>query len=225
VLVHLPPRYDAARREPYPVLLLHDGQNLAAWRSGALGGSWHADETLDRLVTAGRIPPIVMVGIDHAGEDRVGEFTPTSESHAGAGRAREYTDWIVGDLLPALAADLHVRTDFDGLALGGSSLGGLATLWIAATCPERFGRLVVMSPSVWWDRRVILRHLRDAPLNPAARIWVDAGRKEGRMVVRDARALRDLLRQQGHEAVRYVEDPNGDHSEASWGRRFENALE
>jgi enterochelin esterase-like enzyme len=224
VFLHLPPGYDPDRPEPYPLLLLQDGQNLAAWREDALGGSWRADETIDRLVDDGFIPPIVLAGIDHAGEDRVLEFTPTPGRLVGAGQAASYGRWIVDDLLPALSDELHVRTDFEGVTLGGSSLGGLVTLWIASTWPGRFGRILLMSPSVWWDGRVILRQLREQPLDRATRVWLDAGLKEGRVVVRDARALRDLLRSQGQRSLRYVEDPDGDHSEESWGRRLGDAL-
>jgi enterochelin esterase-like enzyme len=224
VLVHLPPGYDAGRAEPYPLIVLHDGQNLAAWRDEALGGSWLADETIDRLVITGRIPPVVLAGIDHAGEARVGEFTPTEGPRSNGGRASHYARWLIDDLIPALAGDAHVRTDFDGLTLGGSSLGGLVTLWIASSWPGRFGRLLAMSPSVWWDRRVILRHLLQHPLDRTARIWLDAGRREGRVVGRDTRALRDLLHRQGHDLLHFTDDPEGDHSEASWGRRFEDAL-
>jgi len=223
VFVHLPPDYDPARPEAYPLLLLHDGQNLAISRDEARGGSWRADEIVDRLTADGRIPPLVLVGIDHAGEGRIAEFTPTPAVNGG-GQASAYARWIVTNLIPDLADELHVRTDVNGVSLGGSSLGGLVTLWIASTSPRQFGRLLVMSPSVWWDRRMILRHLRRQPLDPATRIWLDAGRQEGRAVVRDTRALRDLLREQGHGAFCYVEDPDGDHSESSWGRRLSDAL-
>ena len=185
-------------RKPYPLLLLHDGQNLAISRDEARGGSWRADEIVDRLTADGRIPPLVLVGIDHAGEERIAEFTPTPAVDGG-GQASAYARWIVTNLIPDLADELHVRTDVNGVSLGGSSLGGLVTLWIASTSPGQFGRLLIMSPSVWWDRRMILRHLRRQPLDPATRIWLDAGRQEGRAVVRDTRALRDLLREQGHE--------------------------
>jgi enterochelin esterase-like enzyme len=224
VLVHLPPGYDADRPEPYPLIVLHDGQNLAPWREEARGGSWFADSTIDRLVLAGRIPPVVLAGIDHGGEARISEFTPTEGPHSAGGRASQYARWLIDDLLPALAGETHVRTDFHGLTLGGSSLGGLVTLWIASSWPGRFGRLLVMSPSVWWDRRIILRHLLDHPLDRTARIWIDAGRREGRVVGRDTRALRDLLQRQGHTLLHFTDDPDGDHSEASWGRRFEDAL-
>jgi len=225
VVVHLPPGYDPSRADPYPLLVLHDGQNLLAARPEARGGSWHVDTTLDRLTAAGRIPPLVLAGIDHASEDRINEFSPTPGRQPGAGQAEDYARLVLDRILPALAADVHVRTDFEGLGLGGSSMGGLVTLWMAATFPGRFSRLLVMSPSIWWDRRMILKYLRQRGLAPSTRIWLDAGRKEGRIVARDARDLRDLLVEQRHPAFKYFEDPAGDHSESSWARRLPAALE
>jgi len=225
VVVHLPPGYDPSRSDPYPLLVLHDGQNLLASRPEALGGSWHVDATLDRLTVAGRIPPLVLAGIDHAHEDRINEFSPTPGRQPEAGRAEAYARLVLEKVLPEIAADLHVRIDREGLGLGGSSMGGLVTLWMAATFPNRFSRILVMSPSIWWDRRMILRYLRQRGLPASTRIWLDAGRKEGRIVARDARELRELLVEQGHPAFKYFEDPAGDHSEASWARRLPAAME
>jgi enterochelin esterase-like enzyme len=223
VRVHVPPGYDRSRPEPYPLLVLHDGQNLFASRAEARGGSWHADETIDRLVEQGRIPPVVLLAIDHAEERRIHEFTPTPGTDRTGGGALDYAR-IVFDAIDATARDLHVRTDMPGLAIGGSSLGGLITLWMAAAYPGRFGKLIAMSPSLWWDRRIMLRRLRQQPIEPETVIWLDAGVRERRMVTRDTRALRDLLVDQGVRRLKYVEDPDGRHDEASWGRRLGDAL-
>jgi len=224
VTVHLPPGYDEARPEPYSLLVLHDGQNLFASREEARGGSWHADEILDRLVEDETIPPFVLVGIDHAEEERIREFTPTPGTREPeGGRAADYAKIVFG-VIADVAADHHVRTDRGGLALGGSSMGGLVTLWMASAFPGRFGALIAMSPSIWWDRRAILRILKRAPIEPTTRIWLDAGAREGRIVIRDARAVRDLLVDQDVRYLRYVEDPEGSHDEASWGRRLSAAL-
>jgi predicted alpha/beta superfamily hydrolase len=139
--------------------------------------------------------------------------------------------------VPFLARHYAVRVDPDGLGLGGSSLGGLATVGVALAAPGRFGRLMVMSPSVWWDRRAILRRLRRTPLEPVPRTWIDVGLKEGAKTVRDARDLADLLRprsagtslgqpadDRSEDHVRFVIDPEGDHSERSWARRFGAAM-
>jgi enterochelin esterase-like enzyme len=225
VWVHLPPGYDARRPDPYPLLLLHDGQNLSASRPEAWGGSWHADETVDWLVRTGRIRPIVLAGIDHAGDGRLDDYTPTRMARKGGGRAGAYARAVLDEVIPGLAADYHVRADAEGVGLGGSSLGGLVTLWMAAAHPGRFGRLIVLSPSIWWDGRAILRLLDRRPIDPATRVWLHAGWREGRRVIRDARAVADRLREAGHGRLRYVEDADGDHSEQSWARQLVEAID
>jgi enterochelin esterase-like enzyme len=223
VTAHLPPGYDESRPEPYPLLVLHDGQNLFASRDDARGGSWHAAEAIDALVGAARIEPIVLLAIDHAGEARIHEFTPTAGPDGLGGGAADYAQ-LVFESIATAAGRWHLRTDAAGLALGGSSLGGLVTLWIASAHPGRFGKLIAMSPSLWWDRRMMLRRLRRQPIEPATAVWLDAGLRERRTVARDTRALRDLLVDQGVRALKYVEDPDGAHDEASWGRRLREAL-
>lgn len=225
VRVLLPDGYDEARPHPYHLLLLHDGQNLFENSTAPGGGSWHADRTVESLVSEGKIPPVVVAGIDHLGERRIGEFGPTPAGKLGGGGATDYARLIVADILPGLAKDYNLRVDPGSVVLGGSSLGGLVTLWMAILFPGFFGGLIVMSPSLWWDRRVVLRHLRKHELHPLPRTWIDAGRKEGMTVTRDARELYKLLRRSEGSAIKYVEDPRGDHSEAAWGRRLPNALE
>ena len=223
VWVHLPPAFESDPDLPRHLLILHDGQNLTPLRAEALGGSWLADEIVDRLAEAGEIPPLVVAGIDHAGEGRIDEFAAMA-----AGRPNpmmvDYAALVLDEIVPALAREFNLRTDFEGLALGGSSMGGLATIWMAAMYPRRFGRLIVMSPSVWWGRRAILRLLRTHPIDPDTRVWIDAGVKEGARVVRDAFTLADRLRLQGVANVKFVKEPKGTHDEASWARRLPDAL-
>ena len=111
-----------------------------------------------------------------------------------------------------------------GVAIGGSSLGGLATLAIARQFPGRVSRLLVMSPSVWWDDRVILHRLRRSGFQVRPRVWLDIGRREGAITVTDTRDLRDALIYQT-TALKYTEDPMGDHTEDAWARRLPAALE
>ncbi len=225
VWVHLPPGYDPDRLTPYPLLVLHDGQNLSVSRPEAWGGSWRADEAVDRLTNAGLIAPVVLAGIDHAGDNRIKEFGPPPTSLSRGRPAREYARLVHDEIIPGLARDLYVRTDPDGLGMGGSSMGALVTLWMAALYPGRFGRLLLMSPSVWWKRRVILRMLDRHPVDADTRIWIHAGLREGERVARDARALCDRLRERGCHDLRYVEDEDGEHTEESWARWLPEALE
>jgi len=207
------------------------------WERAFGGETWKVAPTADALIAAGTIPPIVIAGVDHGGDARVREYTPTADGQPGAGQVGRHARFLTEEVVPFLARQYAVRTDVDGLGLGGASLGGLATVGVALAAPGRFGRLIVMSPSVWWDRRAILRQLRRTPLEPRPRTWVDVGLKEGAKTVRDARDLVDRLDphsggsrdgppadDRNADQVRFVIDPEGDHSERSWARRFGAAL-
>jgi enterochelin esterase-like enzyme len=264
VTVYVPPAFEEHPAEPYPLLVLHDGQNLFVPERAHAGEPWRAGETVDRLIAQGDIPPIVICGIDHAGPDRIREFTPTPGPRRLGGDAADYARMVIEEVLPFMRATYPVRRDRRGTALGGSSLGGLVTLYMGIVHPQEFGALMAMSPSIWWDRRYILRLLAKHPETLAdTRLWLDVGRKEGAVVVADvqrfSKQLRTLgLKTQGSRskssvespsewsagsssewsagsssewsagssdpAFRFVEDPNGDHSEKSWGRRLASAL-
>jgi enterochelin esterase-like enzyme len=221
ITVYIP---DGNRTEGASLLLLHDGQNLfEPDRAHVPGQHWRVAETADALIMAGTIPPLVIVGIDHLGPLRGQDMTPTVGPYAGMGGGATYGRFVMDDLLPYLARTYGVRTDADGVAMGGSSLGGLVTLSIASQFPRRLGRLMIMSPSVWWDDRVILRRLRRAGLRPRPRVWLDIGRREGVRTILDTRALRTVLIALTSE-LHYFEDPIGQHTEADWARRLPQAL-
>ena len=167
---------------------------------------------------------MLVAGIDHAGPGRIVEFTPTPGDQAGAGGAAIYGRFVMSQVLPYLQRAYNARVDTGGLAMGGSSLGGLVTLAIARQFPGRFGRLLVMSPSVWWDDRVILKRLRRVGFHPRPRVWLDIGRREGARAVTDARSLRDVLVWQT-DALRFTEAAGADHSEGAWADRLPAALE
>jgi enterochelin esterase-like enzyme len=218
------PENTGKKGAPLPLLLLHDGQNLFdPDRAYVRGQHWRVAETASELIDAGRLPPLVIAGIDHAGDERAFDMTPTRGNQPSGGGVALYGRFLMDDVVPRLAKEFNVRADADGLAMGGSSLGGLATLAIALQFPGRIGRLLLMSPSVWWDDRVILRRLRRTRLQPRPRVWLDIGRREGGRTVADARALRDALVPQTR-ALHYFEDPNGRHTEADWARRLGDAL-
>jgi enterochelin esterase-like enzyme len=255
ITIYLPPGYEDEPRHPYPLLVLHDGQNLFEGdRAFVEGEHWRVGETADELIEAGRIPPMVIAGIDHARSDRIFEFTPTRGARGDGGGSAEYARLVVHEALPFLRAEYAVTHDAHDTGLGGSSLGGLVTLAIAASYTGVFGRLMVMSPSVWWDNRRVLRVLsagasasagakegrvfrparnvaglagsEDPALHSTpARVWVDVGLKEGESTIRDARRLRRVLtRLEPRLELRYVEEALGDHSERSWARRLPEAL-
>ena len=229
VTVYLPPGYEETADRRYPVLYLHDGQNLfdpsAAFKKGE---HWRVGETATALIDAGRLPPLVIVGIDNTGTARLHEYTPTYDRRRGGGGADDYGRLIVTELKPFIDSRYRTLQDASATGLGGSSLGGLVSLYLGLKYPDVFGRLAVMSPSVWWDRRAILRYVREAKPKPPSRIWVDIGTREGRYHVDNAQLLKVGLAKSGWiegDDLHYEEVPGGTHSEGAWAARFDRVLE
>ena len=229
VLVYLPPGYEEHPARRYAVLYLHDGQNLFDGATAYVKGEdWGIDETAERLIMAGEIEPLIIVGIYNTGEGRVEEYTPSPDPrYERGGKADLYGCLLVEELKPFIDRHYRTRTGPHHTGLGGSSLGGLVTLHIGLKYPTIFSRLVVMSPSVWWDRGVILREVRALRVKPSMRIWLDVGTKEGKFTARQVRALRDALVDRGWrlgDDLRYFEAKEAMHNERAWGARFGQAL-
>ncbi|MEZ5285104.1 MAG: alpha/beta hydrolase-fold protein [Vicinamibacterales bacterium] len=222
VIVYLPPGYDDDSL-PLPVLYMHDGQNLFDPETAHVRGQhWRLGETADALIVAGELAPLIIVGVGNTGTQRIHEYTPTAVDRLGGGLADDYGRFLVEELKPFI--DRTYRTDpgAGATGLGGSSLGGLVSLHLGLTRPDVFSRLAVMSPSVWWDRRVILKAVRRARPRPSLRIWVDMGTAEGHRGLEDARLLKAALVGAGWRPGRdlhYAEYPGGAHSEADWADR------
>lgn len=223
--VYLPEDYRGSRRR-YPVLYFQDGQNLFDPSTAYLGQNWHLHQTVDELVRHGDAQPLILVGIDNAGVARMDEYTPTrSPAHGHGGKARRYCQMLLREIKPWV--DGHYRTlpDAENTGLGGASLGGLLTLYAGLRFPRVFGRLAAMSPSVWWDRRVILEYGQRFRAHTRPHIWLDTGGQEGDtpdQVIADTRTLRAVLVNKGwREGVdlRYVEDPEAGHHESAWAVR------
>jgi predicted alpha/beta superfamily hydrolase len=231
LIVYLPPGYDASGRR-HPVLYLQDGQNLFDAATGFAGQEWRADETADRLIAAHRIEPVILVGIYNTGVRRISEYTPTRDPRTRkGGKAERYAQMLANEIKPFIDRHYRTRKGAAHSGAGGSSLGALVSLTVGIEYPLVFGKLAVMSPSVWWDQRSVLAMVAQYQSRARARIWLDTGTAEGatpETVVGDARLLRDALVSKGWregESLRYFEDPGAAHNEAAWGRRLGAVLE
>lgn len=229
VHVYLPPGYDLDQEQRYPVLYLHDGQNVFDTSTSFAGTEWGVDEAAERLVHEKRVAPLIIVAIDHAGVSRADEFAPTRDSHRHAGGGADaYGRFLVHELKPYVDRTFRTHPHAGQTALGGSSLGGLVTLHIGLEYPHLFGALAVLSPSLWWDRRAELGRVEQLPARLPWRIWLDVGTAEGRDTVRNARALNAVLLQKGWSAGRdfhYVEAEDAHHGESAWAARVPALLE
>jgi predicted alpha/beta superfamily hydrolase len=222
VVVCLPPGYAADASRRYPVLYMHDGGNVYV--------EWKLDEAVRRLVAAGRIEPVILVLIPNGGapEDRFNDYTPTKPANVKAGgKADAYGRMLVEEVKPLVDATYRTRPDPADTGLGGASLGGLISLYFGLKHPDVFGRLAVMSPSVWWDNKLIVRQVRSVKEKPPLRIWLDVGTGEPGSTVPNTRELRDALARKGWTLggdLGYLELKGATHDEASFARRAEDML-
>ena len=229
VAVWLPARYDRDPNQRFPVLYLHDGQNLFD-AATAFAGEWEVDETATRLIRSCQIVPVIVVGMYNAGDRRIDEYTPTpgrvtpgnSEAPLRGGGLDRHARMLVTELKPWIDANYRTRPEAQHTAIGGSSLGALASLYIGLREPDRFGMVAALSPAVWWDNCTVVTHVERLPGQIPVRIWLDVGTAEGAHTLDDARRLRDALVAKGWQAGRdlaYVEAQNAGHNEHAWAAR------
>jgi predicted alpha/beta superfamily hydrolase len=211
------------------VLYMHDGQNLFDPATAFVRGQhWRLGEMADMLIAEGRVEPLIIVGVNHTGTGRIEEYTPTRDPRLGGGLGKAYGRLLTEELKPFIDGRYRTLSDRQHTGLGGSSLGGLSTLFLGLRHADVFSRLAVLSPSVWWGRRALLRYVAKARPKPETRIWLDIGSAEGRVAITDVRRLREALVAAGwrdHHDLRYVEVAGGTHSEAAWADRAGNVLE
>ncbi len=181
VVVYLPPGYESHKDKRYSVFYLHDGQNLFDGATSFIPGQeWRADETAQSLIAAGKVEPLIIVGIYNTGKDRIEEYTPAADTkYKIGGKADLYGRLLVEELKPFIDTNYRTLKDARHTGLGGSSLGGLVSLYVGLKYPEVFGRLAVVSPSVWWANNYIIKYVEAEKKRPPIRIWLDIGTKEG----------------------------------------------
>jgi enterochelin esterase-like enzyme len=233
--VWLPPGYSAPENQGrhYPVFYLNDGQNLFDPATAFIGVDWQADEAAARLIREGRIPPLILVGIDNAQKDRAREYLPYRSFNPPVMRpqGKRYPDFLLNEVMPFLHQHYRISRGPENTGLGGSSLGAIVSLYTAMARPGIFGCLLLESPSLFVSNRQLVKSSRDV------RQWPDkifmamgtneAGREErDRQVVEDVRALERVLRRAGLREDRLLVriDEGATHSEKEWARRFPEAL-
>ena len=217
VVVWLPPGYDSEPEKRYPVLYMHDG--------GSVVVNWRIDEIAKPLITSRQVEALIIVMVYNGGtqDDRFDEYTPTKTPNVrSGGKADAYGRLLVEELKPFVDSQYRTLTDPANTGLGGASLGGLVSLYLGLKYPNVFGKVAVMSPSVWWDRKLIVRNVKDLKARPDLRIWLDIGTREGPRAVDDVKELRDALVKKGWVLNRdlvYFEAEGGAHTEEAFAQR------
>jgi predicted alpha/beta superfamily hydrolase len=239
IRVLVPEDYDApdnaARR--YPVLYLLDGQNLFdACLSDVSHREWAVDETVYRLVQEGRIPPMIVVGVDHAGEGRAHEYLPYPDFVGNPDMAepagRHLPAFLTDEVMPLV--DGHYRTlqGHPNTGIGGSSYGGVAALHVLLARPGRFGYGLIESPSLHIGMGQLVRDTRPLVALPR-RVFIGFGGREAEppelnaKLVGLVRMVEQHFREAGYDdtGLRVVVEPEARHNEDAWAARLPGALE
>jgi len=229
IIVYLPPGYETSGSRRYPVLYLHDGQNLFDGATSFIPGhEWTVDEHAQELIGSGAIQPLVIVGVYNTGKSRIDEYTPSRDAKVGSGgKADLYGRLLVEELKPLVDSRYRTLRDAANTGLGGSSLGGLVSIYLGLKYPKVFGKVAVFSPSVWWDGKYIVKDVRGLSKRPDLRIWLDIGTKEGETAEADTRELRDALVAKGWKEgvdLQWVVAKDAEHNERAWAARVEPML-
>lgn len=234
VWVWLPPGYERASRQRYPVVYFHDGQNVFDGATSFLPGlEWGADEAADRLIRAGRIPPCIVVAIANSPR-RMEDYTLEADARHGGGESARYARFLTEELVPFVDSLYRTKASPGARTVIGSSLGGLVSLDLGLLHPEVFARVGCISPAVWWADRAIVERVRATGKRPL-RIWLDIGTAEGtakadgqRDWLDGAEALHGALRAAGWKEgvdLHYEVVEGAAHNEPAWAARLDRVLE
>lgn len=225
IVAALPPGYPSGGGR-YPVVYMHDGQNLFD-PTTSYAGDWGLIPVLAALAAEG--VEAIVVGIPNRGRRRSYEYSPFRDRIHGGGGGDRYLAFLIETIKPLVDASFRTLPARTHTVVAGSSMGGLISLYALFRHPEVFGAAGALSPALWFADRALLGWVAATPTGSAGRVHLDIGVGEGAEAVADVRALRDLLLTRGLRegpggGLSYVEEPEAEHEEAAWGRRFRAAL-
>jgi predicted alpha/beta superfamily hydrolase len=235
VTVWIPSRPRTQGVTRHPVLYLNDGQNLFDPERAFGGTTWRVAETARRLVRSGRIPALLIVGIDHGGSRRGREYLPVEDAlnpTAAEPLGREYAEFVTREVMPFIARTYPVARGPSNTGFGGSSYGAIAALNTAITKPGTFGKLLIESPSLYVGNEHLLRRATGVERWPG-RMYLGVGTAETRNPERNRETVMNVLKLEsilrnaglGARRLRVIVEEGATHSEGSWAKRFPRALE
>lgn len=242
--IYLPRGYESHSHREYPILYMHDGQNVfEAFVDDSYAGSWQADVIADRLIENGQMPECIIVGISHGGEARIKEYLPpysrlpirNKRLNWIRGRANKTADYYIKDVAIYMQNNYRVKAGRQHVATCGSSMGGLFSLFLAWDYPDFAKNHAAMSPSIWttinengkYETIERLRRLQP----PDIRLWIDSGtvgtNGEGDDGQVEAVLASEILLEKGFvdgQNLQHYLDRGADHSEHAWSQRFDRVL-
>jgi predicted alpha/beta superfamily hydrolase len=221
----LPADYEASDKR-YPVLYLNDGQNAIGAGEGF--GSWNVEERMAMLASRSH-HELIIVAIDHGGESRIREFVVgevDADEIQEVGRGEEYIAFLTDTVKPHIDANYRTRPEAKYTGIGGSSMGGLISIYGGLLRPDVFGRWLIFSPSLWIAPDIYALATQTY-LPDYAKIYLYGGAAESASLLGDMHRLRDTLCRQegGCDQIEMAVNPEGKHEEGRWSREFARAVD
>jgi predicted alpha/beta superfamily hydrolase len=220
----LPWDYNESGKQ-YPVLYLQDGQNLFDYRSPF--GNWHVDHRLSDMALSGK-NEVIVVAIDHGDTERVQEYSPPEVTRFGVSFGKQYARFLAETLKPYI--DSHFRTlpDRNNTGIGGSSMGGLISIYCGLIYPEIYGKMMIFSPALWIAPKIYFQatNFRNSY---ETKIYLYGGGQESDTMIPNIERLKSVLERHGYDGAKirfkFTIDSHGQHNEDRWGREFPSAVE
>ncbi len=219
IWLYLPLDYEKSDKK-YPVIYMHDGQNLFDEKT-SYAGEWAIDKTLDSIKAN-----VIVVGIENGGDKRIEELTPFKNKKHGGGNADKYIDFLIKTLKPYLDKNYKTKTSAKNTCLFGSSLGGLVSFYGALKYPEIFGKVGSFSPSFWFNRKEIFEMMHQTK-NFKTKIYFLCGDNEGdKDMLKDLNDMEYLVNSKRchcRNLNKKIIVKNGQHNKKLWREGFKNA--
>jgi predicted alpha/beta superfamily hydrolase len=219
LILYLPPSYNENTAKHYPVLYMHDGQNLFNAATSAFGVEWQVDENINSLVGNGQMDEVIVVGI-YNNANRIWEYTPCCDPTYGGGGADTYSQFVINTVKPYI--DQHYRTlpSAANTAIMGSSLGGLLSFYMARNNPTVFSKAGGLSSSFWWNNDALPATVEQSTTHVPVRFYIDAGTDNDGLA--DTTRMDSALLADGYvqgKDLDYYVAQGGSHNETSWAAR------
>lgn len=225
LIVYLPPSYQENPDKRYPVLYMHDGQNLFDPATSSYGTEWRVDETINSAVRAGQMDEVIVVGMYNTGANRIYEYTPCCDAQYGGGGADLYERFVIDTVKPYVDSNYRTLSAKANTAIMGSSLGGLVSCYIARRNPTVFSKAGCMSSSFWWNNEAFTIQVEQAIGKVPVKFYIDAGTSSDGLP--QTQRMNSALVADGYAQgadLYFVTAQGASHNEASWAARVGTPL-
>ncbi len=222
IRIYLPPDYDAANKK-YPVMYMHDGQNLFDYNT-SFAGEWEVDETLNKLYQENGFG-LIVIGIDNGGNKRMDEYSPWKIGKYGGGEGDAYVEFIVKTLKPYVDKNYRTKPERENTAIIGSSMGGLISHYAGLKYPDTFGVVGAFSPSFWLSDSCYDFATNHSD-NHKTKMYFLAGDNESETMVSNLDKMIELMKANGFnkENIKSKIVLDGEHNEKLWRENFEETI-